>query len=95
MVDTNRWDPAVLKRFREDAVVASFRTAIDVDGTTEQLEHIATLIPDEWLAPSATGSAEQCAAAVRGQFDLGADAVIMHGANPDELAPIVDAYASA
>jgi probable F420-dependent oxidoreductase len=94
MVETNRWDPAVLTRFREDPVVASFRTAIDVDGTTEQLEHIATLIPDEWLAPSATGSAAQCAAAVRGQFDLGADAVIMHGASPDELAPIVGAYAS-
>jgi hypothetical protein len=94
MVETNRWDPAVLKRFREDPVVASFRTAIDVDGTTEQLEHIATLIPDEWLAPSATGSADQCAASVRGQLDLGADAVIMHGASPDELAPIVDAYAT-
>jgi probable F420-dependent oxidoreductase len=94
LVATNRWDPAVLQRFREDPVVASFRTAIDVNGTTEQLEHIATLIPDEWLAPSATGTADQCAAAVRGQFDLGADAVIMHGASPDELAPIVGAYAS-
>ncbi len=74
--------------------MGSFRTAIDVDATTEQLEHIATLIPDEWLAPSATGSAAQCAAAVRGQFALGADAVILHGASPDELAPVVDAYAN-
>jgi probable F420-dependent oxidoreductase len=95
LVETNRWDPAVLKRFREDPVVASFRTAIDVDGTKDQLEHIATLIPDEWLAPSATGSPTQCAASIRGQFDLGANAVIMHGASPDELAPIVDAYAKA
>jgi probable F420-dependent oxidoreductase len=94
MVETNRWDPTVLARFRADPVVASFRTAIDVDATTEQLEHIATLIPDEWLAPSATGSAAQCAAAVRGQFALGADAVILHGASPDELAPVVDAYAN-
>ena len=37
--------------------------------------------------------ADECAAAVRGQLALGADAVIMHGASPDELAPIVDAYA--
>lgn len=95
MVETNRWDPGVLSRFRRDPVVASFRTAIDVNGTTEQLEHIATLIPDDWLAPSATGTAAECAAAVRGQFDLGADAVIMHGATPDELAPIVEAYAVA
>ena len=94
MVETNHWDPAVLARFRADEMVAGFRSAIDVDATTEQLEHIATLIPDEWLAPSATGSATQCAAAVRRQFVLGADAVIMHGASPDDLAPIVDAYAA-
>jgi probable F420-dependent oxidoreductase len=94
MVETNRWDPAVLAAFRSDAMVATFPGAIDVGATTEQLEHIATLIPDEWLAPSATGTADQCAAAVRGQFDLGADAVIMHGASPDELAPIVDSYAT-
>ncbi len=82
------------RRVPRRPLVAGFRGAIDVSATTEQLEHIATLIPDEWLAPSATGTAEQCAASVRGQFDLGADAVIMHGASPDELAPIVDAYAA-
>ena len=68
------------------------RGAIDGVGTTEQLEHIATLIPDEWLAPSATGTPEQCVAAVRNQLDLGCDGVIMHGATPTELAPIVEAY---
>ena len=94
LVETNRWDPTVLARVRTAEMVAGFRSAIDVDATTDQLEHIATLIPDEWLAPSATGSADECASAVRGQLDLGADAVIMHGASPDELAPIVDAYAS-
>ena len=94
MVGTNRWDPEVLVRFRDDEVVRSFRTAIDVDATTDQLEHIATLIPDEWLAPAATGSAAACAEAVVGQFELGADAVILHGASPDELAPVVDAYAA-
>ena len=61
-------------------------------GTTDQLEHVATLIPDEWLAPSATGSPEQCVAAVRNQLALGCDGVIMHGATPTELAPIVDEY---
>ena len=93
MVETNRWDPSVLAAFRSDELVTGFRGAIDVSATTDQLEYIATLIPDEWLAPSATGSAEQCASAVRGQFELGADAVIMHGASPDELSPIIDAYA--
>lgn len=94
MVRTNRWDPAVLERFRADPLVRSMRGAIDAVATTAELEQIAELIPAEWLAPSATGSAEQCAARVRGQLELGADAVIMHGATPAELEPIVNAYRS-
>ena len=94
LVRTNGWDPAVLERFRADPVVQSVPGAIDGVGTPEQLEHIATLLPDEWLAPSATGSPERCAAAVQNQLDLGCDGVIMHGATPTELAPIVDAYRS-
>lgn len=92
MVETNRWDPAALEAFRADPMVSGFRGAIDDKATTSDLEHIATLIPDEWLAPSATGNAEQCASAVRSQLALGADAVILHGATPTQLAPIVDAY---
>jgi alkanesulfonate monooxygenase SsuD/methylene tetrahydromethanopterin reductase-like flavin-dependent oxidoreductase (luciferase family) len=94
LVSVNRWDPAVLDRFRADSVVQSVPGAIDSVGTPEQLEHIATLLPAEWLAPSATGSPEQCAAAVRDQLELGCDGVIMHGATPAELTPIVDAYRS-
>ncbi len=92
MVSTNGWDPAVLERFRADPMVAGFRGAIDDKASTEELEHVASLIPDEWLAPAATGSAEQCAAAVASQFELGADGVILHGAAPVEIEPIVDAY---
>lgn len=91
LVRTNGWDPGVLERFRADPVVANVGGAIDAVATAEQLEHIATLLPDEWLAPSATGSPEQCAAAVRHQLDLGCDGVILHGATPAELAPIVAA----
>ena len=92
MVRTNDWDPAVLARFRADPFVSSFRGALDGKATTAELEHVATLIPEEWLAPAATGSPEQCAAAVLGQLDLGADSVILHGAAPSELAPVVEAY---
>lgn len=95
LVDTNGWDPAVLTAFRADPVVGSVPGAIDQLATTEQLEHIATLLPDEWLAPAATGTTEQCATAIRGQLALGADAVILHGATPTELTPIVQAYAAA
>ncbi len=94
MVETNDWDPAALEAFRADPFVSGFKGALDGKATTEELDHVATLIPDEWLASAATGTAEQCAAAVRGQFDLGADGVIMHGATPAELAPIVAAYAA-
>ena len=93
LVRTNRWDPAVLERFEADEVVAKHRwTALDAAGTTEVLEHVATIIPDEWFAASATGSPQQCAEAVRHQLHLGCDGVIMHGATPAELAPVVDAY---
>ena len=85
----------MLERFRADDFVANFQGAIDGVGTTEQLEHIATLIPDEWLAPMATGSPEQCVAAVRNQLALGCDGVILHGATPTELAPVIDGYAAA
>ena len=60
MVRTNRWDPQVLQRFREDAVVKSFSEGglqvIDSPTTPiDKLEHIATLLPPEWTAPAATG----------------------------------------
>ncbi len=95
MVETNRWDPAVLARFRADPVVASFRETIDGRATDEQVEHLATLLPDEWLEPSATGTPEQCARRVRRELELGCDRVILHGATPDELAPILDAWRAA
>lgn len=92
LVKTNGWDPAALRRFRDDPVVQSIPGGIDHKATADQIEHVATLIPQEWLEPSATGTARQCVDRVRKEFDYGADAVIMHGATPDELAPIVAAY---
>jgi probable F420-dependent oxidoreductase len=91
LVRTNGWDPDVLTRFLADPAVQASR-GLDVVGTTDQLEHVATLIPDEWLALSAMGNPGQCVAAVRNQLALGCDGVIMHGASPAELAPIVDEY---
>ncbi|MDH3704898.1 MAG: TIGR03857 family LLM class F420-dependent oxidoreductase [Acidimicrobiia bacterium] len=95
LVQTNRWDPAVLERFRADPLVAGFGGGIDTSATTAELEHVAELLPDDWLAPSATGSPAECVAAIRGQFDLGCDAVILHGATPTELEPIVAEYRTA
>jgi alkanesulfonate monooxygenase SsuD/methylene tetrahydromethanopterin reductase-like flavin-dependent oxidoreductase (luciferase family) len=92
LVKTNRWDLSVLQKFRADPVVSTMRGAIDEVATPDQIEQIAGLIPESWLEGSAKGSPEACADSVRGQFDLGVDAVILHGANPDMLRPVVGAY---
>ena len=66
--------------------------AQDSSDSVAELEHIGTLLPVEWLAAMATGTPAECAAAVKRQIDLGGDAVLMHGATPAGLAPVVDAY---
>lgn len=91
LVRTNNWDRAALARFLDDPIIKGVR-GLDVVGTQEQLEHAASLIPAEWLAPAATGSPASCVAAIRNQLALGCDGVIMHGATPAELEPIVAAY---
>lgn len=93
MVRTNDWDPGVLKRFRQDDFVATFQGAIDANASTQDLERISPLIPEQWLAASATGSPQNCVTAIRRQRELGCDGVILHGATPTELQPIIDAYA--
>ena len=92
LVRTNDWDPAVLARFQADPMIATFRGGIDVHATTQQLEHIRTLIPEQWLSYAATGSPSKCVAAIRDQLGLGCDGVILHGATPTELVPILEAY---
>ncbi|MDH3641999.1 MAG: TIGR03857 family LLM class F420-dependent oxidoreductase [Gammaproteobacteria bacterium] len=92
MVRTNQWDPAVLARFRANELVRNFSGALDQKATTAELEAVAELIPEAWLASAATGSPAQCAAAINHQFELGCDGVILHGASPAELRPIVEAY---
>jgi probable F420-dependent oxidoreductase len=91
LVTMNGWDPAPLERFRADDVVRSMTGAIDAVATLDQLEHLTTLIPAEWL-PAAVGSADHCAARVLDQLAAGADGVILHGSAPAELEPVVDAY---
>lgn len=93
LVRTNGWDVEALARFRADETVASFAgRAIDQVADPANLARIARVLPAEWLACAAIGSPGECATAVRRQFDLGADGVILHGASPEELAPIVKKY---
>ncbi|MCU1484737.1 MAG: Luciferase-like monooxygenase [Actinomycetia bacterium] len=92
LIRVNGWDAGDLVRFREDSLVQGFQGGFDSKATTAELEHLAELLPDHWLAASATGSPERCAARIVDQFDAGATGVILHGATPDELAPILPAY---
>jgi 5,10-methylenetetrahydromethanopterin reductase len=92
LVSVNGWDPSVLARYRADPLVANFKGAIDARASTQELEHISTLLPDEWLAVAATGSPSQCTCTILEQFEHGADSVILHGATPAELEPILTAY---
>ena len=63
LVRRNGWDPAVLERFRADPFVQGFRGASTPSPRPSELEHLATLIPDEWLAAVGHGDAR----AVRGR----------------------------
>ncbi|EID79988.1 luciferase, partial [Rhodococcus opacus RKJ300 = JCM 13270] len=58
----------------------------------DKLRALKKAIPRSWLDCAAVGTAAECARKVRGQFDLGVDGVIMHGATPLELTPIVHSY---
>ena len=92
LVRVNGWDPARLERFRADPFVQGFQGAFDAVATTSELERLAALLPEAWMAAAATGTPQQCAGAVLQQLELGADSVILHGATPEELAPILPAY---
>ncbi|WP_205473271.1 TIGR03857 family LLM class F420-dependent oxidoreductase [Nocardioides sp. SYSU D00038] len=93
LVRANGWDPDVLRRFREHPLVQGYPGAFDAIGTVEELSRLREeVLPDEWLAAAAVGSAEACAGRVQDQLDAGADSVVLHGATPDELAPVLAAW---
>ncbi|MFC9788316.1 TIGR03857 family LLM class F420-dependent oxidoreductase [Rhodococcus sp. NPDC127528] len=94
LIRANGWDPAVWERIRQTELFANAAAAgpIDASASVETLEQLDALMPDEWLASAASGSPEDCAKTIARQFDLGVHSVIMHGASPQELAPVVAAY---
>ena len=83
----------MLEAFRADEVVARRRRRARRDRDARRSSRTSRRCsptsgsPRRRPAPPA-----QCAARVLDQFDAGADGVILHGATPDELAPVVDAY---
>jgi len=93
LVRAHGWDLADLQRFRDDELVRGYPGAFDAIGTVEELGHLRDdVLPAQWLEAAATGSAAQCADRIQDQLDAGADSVVLHGATPAELAPVVDAW---
>ncbi|CAN5639547.1 TIGR03857 family LLM class F420-dependent oxidoreductase [soil metagenome] len=93
LVRANEWDLADLERFGTDDLVVGYPGAFDAIGTVEQLTHLRDdVLPADWLAASATGTPAACATRIQDQLDAGADSVVLHGATPAELAPVLDAW---
>ncbi|HWI42354.1 MAG TPA: TIGR03857 family LLM class F420-dependent oxidoreductase [Nocardioides sp.] len=93
LVRANGWSLDDLQRFREHPLVQGYPGAFDAIGTTTELTRLAEeALPAAWLAASASGSAAACAGRIQDQLDAGADSVVLHGATPTELAPVVDAW---
>lgn len=95
LVRINGWDPQDLQRFRDDPLVANFQGAFDAAASVSDLEYLAEkVIPRAWLDCAITGPAISCARQVADQLEsTGVDSVILHGATPAELAPVLTAYA--
>ncbi|GAA4810724.1 TIGR03857 family LLM class F420-dependent oxidoreductase [Nocardioides caeni] len=95
LVRANGWSLDDLQRFREHPLVVGYPGAFDAIGTVEELTRLREeVLPAHWLAASATGTADACAARIQDQLDAGADSVILHGATPSELAPVVRSWAA-
>ncbi|WP_245545834.1 TIGR03857 family LLM class F420-dependent oxidoreductase [Nocardia higoensis] len=92
LVRANGWNPEVLHRFRSDPMVTGCAGAIDAVAGGPTLRAVRDLLPGSWLAASATGTPERCATRIADQFAAGVDGVILHGATPAELAPVLAAW---
>ncbi|MDL9937862.1 TIGR03857 family LLM class F420-dependent oxidoreductase [Gordonia sp. ABSL1-1] len=92
LMAANGWDPADLDRLRSTAGFIGARGPLDATATDTELADLAAVTPDHWIADCATGSAAERAESLNAQFELGVDSVILHGATPSELLPVLDAY---
>jgi 5,10-methylenetetrahydromethanopterin reductase len=96
----NGWDPAVAERLtaslaqidgaKKSGTIGDEHTSRDFD----DLRRMRDLWPTEWISSStATGSAEHCARCVLERFEAGADGVVFHASAPENLAPLLRAWA--
>ncbi len=95
LVSVNGWDPGAWQRLKtSDLFVEASGAggAIDATASTETLQRLGEMVPSEWLDASAHGRPEEAAATIVRELELGCHSVILHGAEPQEIAPMVAAY---
>ncbi len=92
LVRVNGWEQRVLDDFRAHPLVTGAGGALDAIASPETLAAVEDLLPGEWLAASATGTATHCATRIADQFRAGVDGVILHGNTPAELTPVLTAW---
>ena len=76
-----------------DELVQGYPGAFDAVGTVEELTHLRELLPDG--VAGRVGHRlrrSECARRIQDQLDAGADSVVLHGATPTELEPVVAAW---
>lgn len=95
LVSVNGWDPGVWEKLKTSDLfveAASAGGAIDATASTETLMRLGEMVPPEWLEASAHGAATDAAQTIVRELELGCHSVILHGAEPSEIAPMVAAY---
>ena len=93
LVETNSWDPEVFdalsrrqRRRRRSLARSTPRPTPPRSNTSRRC------CPTSGSNRPRPATPERCAERVLRQFDLGVDGVIMHGATPTELEPVVESY---
>ena len=93
LVSVNGWDPAVLARFRagRDGRVVPGRVRRGADTRDSSSTCRRSSRPSGWRRRRRVPR-RSAPARVTDQFTAGADGVILHGATPTELEPVLTAY---
>ena len=95
LVSVNGWDPGAWEKLKTSELfieASNAGGAIDATASTETLQRLGEMVPDEWLDASAHGRSEDAARTIARELELGCHSVILHGAEPSEIAPMVEAY---
>ena len=95
LVAANGWDPGGTGEVPRRPVRPGLPWCFDAKASTGDLEYLATLSRTNGWPLRQPAHLNNAARRSSGNSSLGADSVILHGATPSELAPILPAYRAA